>query len=188
MHSHTHVVLPWAVRRIRLPLLALRCVNCGALKASTGTGKFRVNANGKALDIWLLVDCLSCNRTGKITVRERVPVRSLDPAELYGFETNDPGLVARALLDPLIARRNRFTLDWNGAWRLITPPAPPSADWPVQVRVEFVDPIPIRPERLITRGLGISRKEIEQRIKIDIPLNRKTKADFTFTIHPQARS
>src|SRR5689334_12120175 len=118
MSSQPHTVLPWVVRRTRLPLLSLRCVDCRSESATTGEGRFRVNANAKLLDVWLLVRCVSCDRTSKITVRERVPVSSFDPAELHGYHVNDPGLVAARLLDPWLARRGRFTLDWTGAWRL----------------------------------------------------------------------
>ncbi len=144
MSSQPHTVLPWVVRRTRLPLLSLRCADCRSESATTGEGRFRVNANGKLLDVWLLVRCVSCDRTSKLTVHERAPVRSFDPAELHGYRANDPELVASRLLDPLLARRNRFALDWKDAWRLDTPPAWPDEAWPVQVEVLFEDPVPVR--------------------------------------------
>ena len=181
-------MLPWVVRRTRLPLLSLRCLECRAAVATTAEGRFRINANGKLLDVWLLVRCVSCGQTSKVTVHERVPVRSLDPLLLHAFETNDQALIARTLLDPLIARRNRFTLDWNGAWRLVTPPGPlPDVTWPIQMQVEFLDPVPIRPGQLIAQGLGISRSETERRIKCDIPLDRRTSAGFAFLVHPSSQ-
>ena len=93
MSSQPHTVLPWVVRRTRLPLLSLRCVDCRSESATTGEGRFRVNANGKLLDVWLLVRCVSCDRTSKLTVHERTPVRSFDPAKLDGYHANDPELV-----------------------------------------------------------------------------------------------
>ena len=111
MSSHPHIVLPWVVRRTRLPLLALRCVACPSGRATVGNGRFRVNANSKLLDVWLLVNCVSCDRTGKLTVHERVPVRALPADLLAGYSANSPSLVVDTLLDPLIARRNRFALD-----------------------------------------------------------------------------
>jgi hypothetical protein len=178
-------VLPWIVRRIRLPLLSLRCLECRTAVATTAKGRFRVNANGKLLDVWLLVRCVPCGQTSKVTVHERVPARSFDPIQLHAFETNDPALVAQTLLNPLIARRNRFTLMWNGAWRLVTPSGPPAdANWPVRVEVKFLDPVPVRPGQLIAQGLGISRSETERLIKCDIPLNRRTSTDFAFTVQP----
>jgi hypothetical protein len=182
MSAHPHTVLPWVVRRTRLPLLSLRCVDCRSESATTAEGRFRVNANGNLLDVWLLVRCVSCDRTSKLTVHERAPARSFDPAELDGYHANDPELVASRLLDPLLARRNRFTLDWEGAWRLDTPPAWRAEAWPVKVEVVFEDPVPVRPERLIAQGLGLSRSEVLHRIKCDIPLRRPVSAGFTFTV------
>jgi hypothetical protein len=144
MSTQPHTVLPWFVRRTRLPLLSLRCVDCRSGSATTGEGRFRVNANAK-LDVWLLVRCVSRDRTSKLTVHERAPVRSFDPAELRGYHVNDPQLVASRLLDPLLARRNRFTLDWSGAWRLDVPSAWLDEPWSVRVEVIFEDPVPVRP-------------------------------------------
>src|ERR1700722_896249 len=145
MSSQPQTMLPWVVRRTRLPLLSLRCVDCRAQSATAGEGRFRVNANGKLLDVWLLVRCVSCDRTSKLTVHERAPVRSFDPAGLDGYHASDPELVASTLLDPQFARRNRFTLDWDGAWQLDIPPAWPGEAWPVTVEVVFDDPVPVRP-------------------------------------------
>jgi hypothetical protein len=182
MSSQPHTLLPWVVRRIRLPLLSLRCVDCRSESATTGEGRFRVNANGKLLDVWLLVRCVSCDRTSKLTVHERAPVRSFDPARLDGYSVNDPELVASCLLDPLFARRNHFTLDWTGAWRLDTSPGRLDEALPVAVKVVFADPVPVRPDRLIAQGLGLSRNEVLRRIKCDIPLHRPTNTRFTFTV------
>jgi hypothetical protein len=175
-------MLPWVVRRTRPPKLSLRCVDCRSESASAGEGRFRVNANGKRLDVWLLVRCVSCDRTSKLSVRERAPVRSFDPAELDGYHASDPELVASTLLDPLFARRNHFTLDWAGAWQLDAPPAWLDEGCPVTVEVVFEDPVPARPERLIAQGLGLSRSRVPHRIKCDIPLHRPTSAGFTFTV------
>ena len=182
MSSQPHTMLPWVVRRTRLPLLSLRCVDCRSESATTGEGRFRVNANGKLLDVWLLVRCASCDRTSKLTVRERAPVRSFDPAELDRYHTSNPELVASTLLDPLFARRNHCPLDWSGAWKLDIATAWLDEDCPVKVEVVFEDPVPLRPERLIAQGLGLSRNEVIGRVKCDIPLRRPTNAGFTFTV------
>ncbi|MBQ0895095.1 DUF1062 domain-containing protein [Micromonospora sp. U56] len=142
-------MLSQTVRRTLLPLLTFRCVHRHYGLARTGDGKFRANANGKLLDIWLLVPCVSCDRTSKITVHDRVPARYLDPILLEGYSGNSSSLLARVLLDPLIARRNRF----DSIWELLAP-SHPESPWPVQVSVLFDDPVPLRPDRLITQGAG----------------------------------
>ncbi|WP_231933462.1 DUF1062 domain-containing protein [Micromonospora coxensis] len=155
---------------------------CRSESATTGEGRFRVNANGKLLDVWLLVRCVSCDRTSKLAVHERAPVSSLDPAVLHGYSVNDPDLVASRLLDPWLARRNRFTLDWTGAWRLDTPGVPLDEAWPIRVEVVFDDPVPVRPDRLIAHEFGLSRPEVLRRTKCDIPLRRPTSTGFTFVV------
>ncbi|GAA1087617.1 DUF1062 domain-containing protein [Nocardiopsis composta] len=141
MSSQPHTVPPWGVRRTGLPLLSLRCLDCPSEPATTGEGRFGVNANGKRLDVWLPARCTCCDRTHKLTVHERAPVRSFDPAELDGYRTGDPEPVAAALLDPLLARRNRFALDWTGAWRLEACPVRLDEAWPVRVDVAFASPL-----------------------------------------------
>jgi hypothetical protein len=181
LSSHPYSVLPWAVRRTRLPLVALPCVDCPSDRAGTGDGRFRVNANGKLIDVWLLVNCVTCDRTAKLTVHDRVPVRSLPADLLAGYTANAPDLVARTLLDPSTARRNRIALDWDGCWELDAPAAP-ECPWPLRFAVVFDDPVPVRPERLIARGLGLSRGEVARRVKTDIPLHRRTRRDFAFVL------
>ncbi|MCG5437683.1 DUF1062 domain-containing protein [Micromonospora foliorum] len=84
MSRRPQIVPSWTLRPRHRPLLAFRCVHCHSGLASTGDGKFRVNANDKLLDILLLVTCVSCDPTSKITVHDRVPVRYLDPLLLEG--------------------------------------------------------------------------------------------------------
>ena len=186
MSSHLPPVLPWVVRRTRLPLLSLRCAGCRTARATTGKGRFRVNANGKLLDVWLLVRCTGCDRTIKLPVYERIPVTAVAPAELDGYHANDPRLVASRLLDASFARRHRYRLDWTGAWRLDTPPADPHPPRPTRVDVTFLDPVPVRPDRLIADGLGLTRGEVPHRVTCPIPLRRLTKTGFTFTVRTPA--
>jgi hypothetical protein len=184
MFSQPHTVLPWVVRRTRLPLLRLACAACPSQTHTTGRGRFRVNANGKLLHVWLLVRCRGCDRTVKLTVHERTPVSSLAPAELDGYHRNDAALVAALLLDPWFARRSRFGLDWTGAWRLDAPAAPAGTQWPYRVEVAFTDPVPVRPDRLIAHALGLSRNEVARRVKCGVPLRRTRTSGFAFTVLP----
>ncbi|HEX5596865.1 MAG TPA: DUF1062 domain-containing protein [Micromonosporaceae bacterium] len=153
MSTRPHIARSWTARRTRLPLLGFRCVHCHSGLAGTGDEKFRVNAHGKLLDIWLLIACVSCNRTSKITVHDRVPVRYLDPILLQAYSGNFPPLVARVFLDPLSAQRNRFALEWASCWELLAPP-PPERPWPVEVPVIFDDPVATSRRRAHRPGAG----------------------------------
>jgi hypothetical protein len=158
--SHSPLVVRWRLRRTRLPRILARCAGCAALSTFEPTGRFRVNANRKTLDVWLLLRCLACRRVLKATVVERASVRSIPRALLDGYQRNDPGLVATVLADPPFRRRNRLTLDLDGTWELDREPLPP-AERLVTVRVEFTDPLAVRTVQLIAAGLGISRNQVE---------------------------
>ena len=104
---------------ICLPVIVRRCHTCaaGRFRAS---GKFRVNANHKLRDAWLLALCTMCGDTTKLTVVERMNLRSLRPELLDGLHHFDPGLIDELLQDPVMRHRNRIALDWDDAWRLVT--------------------------------------------------------------------
>jgi hypothetical protein len=149
----------WLVRPTDLPTIRRRCRTCSSTSYRTH-GRFRVNANHKLLDVWLLARCVQCDDTVKLTVLERVHVRSIEPAMLDGFHANSAALAASLLTDPQLARRNNVTLDWTDAWTLQRDPAElPKADI-LDVSVHFAQPIPIRPTTLIATGFQLSRAEV----------------------------
>ncbi|HEY1174908.1 MAG TPA: DUF1062 domain-containing protein [Phytomonospora sp.] len=176
----------WAVVPTCLPLVRRRCHACGAerFKAS---GKFRVNANHKLLDVWLLALCANCDETAKLTVMERVNVRSIRPELLDRLHHDDPALVAELLADPLLHRRNRVSLDWSGAWRLDTGVTEGRDPDVLDVSVRFEARIPVRPVRLIAEGCGLSRAEVERLIEegkvVSLArLRTRLTGDFAFTL------
>jgi hypothetical protein len=178
----------WVVRPTRLPLVLRRCHVC-ACERFRANGKFRVNANHKLLDAWLLALCTGCGETTKIAVLERVHVRAVRPELLELLHGNSPGLAAEVLQDPVVQRRNRIALDWDDAWRLDTggPVRPVGAA--IEVSVRFTARIPVRPVRLIAEGFGFSRAEVERLITEGsvvsvVRLSGKLSGDFAFTLKP----
>lgn len=163
-------------------------------------GKFRVNAHHKLLDAWLLALCTACGDTAKLTLLERVNVRSIRPELLDRMHDNDPALAAELLQDPAVRRRNRIALDWDNAWRLDTG-GPDHLDreggFPcsneagslgkIDVSVRFAARIPVRPVRLIAEGCGLSRAEVERlitegKLVSAVRLSGKLSGDFTFLL------
>ncbi|MFF3174074.1 DUF1062 domain-containing protein [Streptomyces sp. NPDC057900] len=176
----------WVVMPTCLPLVLRRCHTCasGTFRAN---GKFRVNANHKLLDAWLLALCTVCGETTKLTVLERAHVRSIRPELLDRMHDNDPALAAELLQDPALRRRNRVALDWTGAWRLDTGDLVDPDREVIDVSVRFAARIPVRPVRLIAEGCGLSRAAVgrliaEEKLISAIRLNSKTSADFTFML------
>lgn len=169
-----------------LPTVLRRCHAC-ASERFRANGKFRVNANHKLLDAWLLVLCTACGDTVKLTVLERMNVRSVRPELLDRLHGNDPGLAAELLQDPVVRRRNRIALDWDNAWRLDTGGSDHLDREVIDVSVRFAARIPVRPVRLIAEGCGLSRAEVERlitegKLVSAVRLSGKLSADFTFML------
>ncbi|MET7457623.1 DUF1062 domain-containing protein [Streptomyces sp. NPDC005574] len=174
-----------------LPLVLRRCHACASQRLRS-SGKFRVNAHHKLIDVWLLALCTVCGETAKLTVLERTNVRSVRPRLLDRLHHNDPSLAAELLQDPVVRRRNRMDLDWDDAWRLDTGGTDhPDHDHPdheaIEVSVRFAARIPVRPVRLIAEGCGLPRAEVERlitegRIVSAVRLSGKRSGDFTFTL------
>lgn len=176
----------WVVMPTCLPLVRRRCHTC-ASERFRANGKFRVNAHHKLIDAWLLALCTACGETTKLTVLERMNVRSVRPELLDRLHGNDLALAAELLQDPVVRRRNRIALDWDGAWRLATG-GPDHLDREViDVSVHFTARIPIRPLRLIAEGCALSRTEVERlltegNLVSAARLTGKLSDDFTFTL------
>ncbi|MGK5685155.1 DUF1062 domain-containing protein [Actinoplanes sp. URMC 104] len=182
------MLIHWAVVPTCLPVILRRCHGCASARLRAD-GKFRVNANHKLLDAWLLALCTACGETAKLTVLERAPVRSVRPELLDRLHHNDPGLAAELLQDPVLGRRNRFTLDWDGAWRLDTGGTDHRDAEVLDVSVRFAARIPVRPVRLIAEACGLARAEVERlvaegRIVSAVRLSGKLSGDFGFTMKP----
>ena len=176
----------WVVMPTCLPLVRRRCHACASERFRT-SGKFRVNANHKLIDAWLLALCTACGETAKLAVLERMNVRSVRPKLLDRMHDNDPGLAAELLQDPVVRRRSRIALDWDNAWRLDTGGSDHLDREVIDVSVRFAARIPVRPVRLIAAGCGLSRAEVERLITEEklvsaVRLSGKLSGDFTFTL------
>ena len=66
-----------------------RCGGCGKKQEFVNSGKFRVNANGNNVDVWLIYRCQKCKHSWNLTVYERTRPGKI-PAELFeAFQAND---------------------------------------------------------------------------------------------------
>ena len=72
-----------------------RCGGCGKKMVFFCFGKFRVNANGRRLDVWLIYRCQRCGHTWNIPLYERISPEKLSPELYEGLLDNDPELVRR---------------------------------------------------------------------------------------------
>ncbi|AMY02862.1 DUF1062 domain-containing protein [Mesorhizobium ciceri] len=97
----------WAIAAKTAPRPLINCNRCGTVRAYCSSGKFRVNANGKRIDVWLIYRCIDCDNSWNFGIFERCNRRDIDPALLAALESNDPALAHRHAFDA-VALRNRI--------------------------------------------------------------------------------
>jgi hypothetical protein len=142
----------WRVEALALPPLALPCARCARVSSFHCTEKFRVNANGGLLDVWLLYRCAACAEVHKARVLRRVAARSLAREALAGYQGDDAALVRAAAFE--LARGAEVP------HRVVRPPLPASGS--LRARVVQPEPCGARWDRLLARELGVSRAQLQR--------------------------
>jgi hypothetical protein len=82
------------------------CKKCKMKAKFASSGLFRVNANRKNLDVWLIYKCIKCNTTWNLTVLSRVTTGSIPQDLLTGFHENDIELAKHYASDVALIKRS----------------------------------------------------------------------------------
>ena len=72
----------WEIHQDGVPALRRFCPGYGCERPFVSSGKFRMNANGRRLDVWLIYKCPACGTTWNMEVVARTPVSELSPGRL----------------------------------------------------------------------------------------------------------
>jgi hypothetical protein len=152
----------WTVTPSIYPRPWLSCSRCGEPRPFRCSGKFRLNANGKRLDAWLVYKCMACDGTWNHAVIERRAARDIPPALLAGFETNDGALVRRFAFDLAALRRSAHRIEEFaevvvGKTLLGERPAEALV---LEITLAVPLPVALRLDRLLAAELGLSRNRI----------------------------
>lgn len=89
------------------------CAGCGEKQIFSSTGKFRVNANGSHLDVWLIYQCEKCKHTYNLPVYERVRPERIPKAEYEAFLANDEAMIRKCGTTKSLFGRNKAEISWN---------------------------------------------------------------------------
>ncbi|WP_027053101.1 DUF1062 domain-containing protein [Mesorhizobium erdmanii] len=153
----------WAITPAIAPQPLINCNRCGDVKAYRSSGKFRVNANGKRIDVWLVYRCVDCDNSWNFSIFERRNRRDIDPALLRALESNDPALARRHAFD-IVALRNQVGrvepfADVAVHKRLVGGARESAAALELQLGLDM--PTSLRLDRLLANELGISRSRLQ---------------------------
>jgi hypothetical protein len=162
--AHLHLV----VTAPQTPHILRHCARCRATRPFASSGKFRVNAQKKLIDVWLIYRCGTCDQTWNFAVHERVGVNALSPDDLNAFMQNDAILAARHAGDlAALARQGATvaamlapTLEPTLERRLASIPA--GAIEAIEITISAPVLGALRLDRVLALGLALQRSDIQR--------------------------
>ncbi|TPI30284.1 DUF1062 domain-containing protein [Mesorhizobium sp. B3-2-1] len=153
----------WTIAPEIAPRPLINCNRCGFVKAYRCSGKFRVNANGKRIDVWLIYRCVDCDNSWNFGIFERCNRRDIAPALLAALESNDPALAQRHAFDVValrsqVGRVEEFS-DVVVQKQVVGDGA--EGGTALELRLGLEIPVSLRLDRLLATELGISRSRLQ---------------------------
>lgn len=150
----------WTLVPRTAPQPWLSCSRCGTATAFRSSGRFRVNANGRRLDAWLIYRCTACDTTWNRPLLERRSVESVAPSLLDALRANDPELARQVAFDTADLRRRTSRIE--GATEVAVRKQLLSAGPDPIQRLHITLTVPastrLRLDRLLAAEFGIARK------------------------------
>lgn len=147
----------WRIVPVRTPLVVRACPRCAGPRPFASTHRFRVNASGRRLDVWLIYRCAACAFTWNLTVIERTTPEAIGSARLDAFTQNDVVTAWSCAFDESLHRRAGAHIEPSTPVRVERDPLPPGSAT-VQLVLPF--PVKVRLDRLLAQELGVPRSRL----------------------------
>jgi len=152
----------WTISPKTFPQPWRSCSRCGKARPFRCAEKFRLNANGKLLDAWLIYKCAACDDTWNRVIIERRVAREIDSEMLAAFAANDAGLIRRHAFDVTALRRHAHRVDEFADVEIFKEilTDQPSIQPRLIIELAPILPVSTRLDRLLAVELAISRSRI----------------------------
>ena len=161
----------WTIIPVSSYKIIRNCPKCGTKSLFQSTGDFRINANGKCIDIWLIYQCEKCRSTYNLTVFERISPKKL-PQELYKkFQENDSSLALEIGTDREVFEKNRAVVKEESLSYMVDKK---DTETPVSLQISDANhciicirsphSLKIRADKFLAEQLSISRSKIKRLI------------------------
>lgn len=102
----------WEIKPINPPLLNKKCNRCTS-NTFYCSEKFRMNAQKKSIDIWLIYRCSKCDNTYNMTIFSRTKSELLDKGLFDKFSENNKWTAWEYAFSTSIGQKNKVEIDFN---------------------------------------------------------------------------
>ena len=94
------------------PLLIKKCSHCESDRFYC-SDKFRMNAQKKNIDVWLIYRCVKCDNTCNITLLSRTKPDLIDKKLFHSFSMNDREVAWQYAFSAGMASKNKLQIDYD---------------------------------------------------------------------------
>lgn len=154
-----HIV--WNIVPTALPEAVRHCSKCGGDAEFVCSGKFRVNAQQRSLDIWLIYRCRACDTTWNARVYQHISPQSLSGDLLRRFTENDEELARQYALNCEFLRSNGANVcppPYDIEGEAFDPNAP------VELEIRSECGLALRASNIVRTKLHLSQSEYNRRV------------------------
>ena len=102
----------WEIRVKNCPLLIKKCSHCDSDRFYC-SDEFRMNAQKKNIDVWLIYRCVKCDNTCNMTLLSRTKPDLIDKKLFHSFSMNDREVAWQYAFSAGVASRNNLQLDYD---------------------------------------------------------------------------
>ena len=145
------------------------CSGCGRKSYFKNTKRFRVNANGNKLDVWLIYYCEKCKHTLNLAIYERQKASSVPEKEYQSFLSNDEELAERYGRNLRLFAKNKAEIDFERAdYQYVKLSEARETDaYGGRAVIIIRNPygLKVRPEKQIAEILIMSRSQVKKMIE-----------------------
>lgn len=158
LHSNEASPIIWNIEYSAPPTVLRYCKKCGKKSEYVCSGEFRINAQQRALDIWLIYKCIQCNTTWNSTIYSRVSPQSLGVTLLERFHSNDEILALQYAMNISLLKKNGAEIKMP-AYQIIGEAV--SLENPVSIKIQSQYSLPLKISSVLRTKLGISQREFD---------------------------
>lgn len=154
----------WRIAPMSAPRVLRHCPRCGEERAFASTDRFRLNANKRRIDAWLIYACAACDTTWNFTLLSRTAQGAIDRDLFERMTRNDPPTARAFATDRARLTRAGARVEPSVEYRVeragddVTRAR--AAGLYIAVHIAMPEPCRVRLDRLLTGELGLSRSRL----------------------------
>ena len=141
------------------------CSGCGGKNIFVNTNSFRINANGKCIDVWLIYQCNKCKHTFNIPIYERIRSMDIRKEEYLKLLSNNKELAFKYGTDIQLMKKNKIEVDWSEMDYRILGCNSSNIECNYEICIHNPYQVRIRTEKILSEIMQVSRGEIRKMIQ-----------------------